>query len=252
MKPRTLVIGDIHGRYAELLRVLDMVDYKDSDRIIFLGDYIDRGDHSKKVLEFLIDLSKNKDNVFLRGNHEFMIIQTVEGDSYLSTWLEDGDGARCMRSYGIDPDRLRRRGGLYLYPKGRERKSSDYYMLNNTDDLIDFMKGMFPKEHLEFMRKTRECFESGDYFFCHAGLQAFKNINNQNPSIFIWGDDLSFVNDNKTDYGKIVIFGHYHVKRPFVGFKKVGIAIKQKVGVLDLDSMLVTVSDGSCYEIDRH
>ena len=251
MKQRTLVIGDIHGHYSELLRVLDLVGYKDSDRIIFLGDYIDRGDHSKKVVEFLLDLSKNKDNVFLRGNHEFMILQTVEGKSYLQTWLENGEGRRCMRSYGIDPDRLKRRGGLYSYPKSRGTQSSDYYMLNNTDDPKDFIKMMFPKEHLDFMRNTKECYESGDYFFCHAGLEAFKDISDQNPFTFMWGDKYSFAKDNTTDYGKVIIFGHYHVKQPFVGFKKIGIAIEHKVAVLDLNSRLVIDSSGSCYDISQ-
>lgn len=77
---KTIVIGDIHGCYDELNELITSLkengEYnKDTDKIVFLGDYIDRGKNSRKVIELIRNLQKeNKNVIALMGNHEDMLI----------------------------------------------------------------------------------------------------------------------------------------------------------------------------------
>lgn len=79
---KKFVIGDVHGNYEELMDLLDKInpDLR-QDQLIYLGDYIDRGPQSYKVIRFLIDLQNKygKEHVvLLRGNHEDMAIENIE------------------------------------------------------------------------------------------------------------------------------------------------------------------------------
>ena len=76
---RALVISDIHGCLNEFLELLDLVDYQaGKDRLILLGDYVDRGPKSKEVVQKVMDLAKNDNVVVLRGNHDQRIVTLVE------------------------------------------------------------------------------------------------------------------------------------------------------------------------------
>lgn len=79
---KKFVIGDVHGNYEELMDLLDKINPNlRQDKLIYLGDYIDRGPQSYKVIRFLIDLQNNygKEHVvLLRGNHEDMAIENIE------------------------------------------------------------------------------------------------------------------------------------------------------------------------------
>lgn len=91
---RTIVIGDVHGCYEELKELIHTLEAeceynKDTDKLIFLGDYIDRGKNSRLVIEFVRNLQKeNKNVIALMGNHEDMLLNYVDnGDS---DWLWNG------------------------------------------------------------------------------------------------------------------------------------------------------------------
>jgi serine/threonine protein phosphatase 1 len=68
-----LAIGDIHGCPDQLLEILEKAKEYPDYKLIFLGDYIDRGPDSEKVLNIL----QNEDTIFLQGNHENMLIEDV-------------------------------------------------------------------------------------------------------------------------------------------------------------------------------
>ncbi len=72
----TYVIGDIHGCYDELVQMLKVIDFKDSDRLILVGDYIDRGRQNYEMLRFISNCQENI--LLLRGNHEEEFIAYVE------------------------------------------------------------------------------------------------------------------------------------------------------------------------------
>lgn len=73
---RTLVIGDLHGCYYTLQNLLEKLNYnKKEDRLIFLGDYLDRGKNTKLLVDFLISLQEEVGTekvVCIKGNHEKM------------------------------------------------------------------------------------------------------------------------------------------------------------------------------------
>ena len=100
---RTIVIGDIHGCYKELKQlIVDLKDNreynKDTDRLIFLGDYIDRGEDSREVIWYIQELQKENSNVIaLMGNHEKMCIDFMV--RHQDGWLWNGYEA-TFNSYG--------------------------------------------------------------------------------------------------------------------------------------------------------
>ena len=67
---RINVFGDIHGCYNPLKEYFSRYPYNENEMYIFCGDYIDRGKQNKETLEFLINMSRNKNTLFLEGNHE--------------------------------------------------------------------------------------------------------------------------------------------------------------------------------------
>ena len=71
---RTLVIGDIHGAFKALQQVLAKVTVTKNDLLIFLGDYVDGWSESPQVLDFLISLQKTHRCIFLRGNHDELLL----------------------------------------------------------------------------------------------------------------------------------------------------------------------------------
>ena len=109
------VIGDIHGCLDEMACLVESLPKRAGDRIVFLGDYVDRGPDSRGVLSYLIDLQAraNQDVIFLKGNHEDMLLsylgfQGVHGDMFL---INGGDAT--LASYGAPgrPDERYRNGG---------------------------------------------------------------------------------------------------------------------------------------------
>ena len=106
---RTVAISDIHGCYDELVNLMqDLVDSEvydpQTDKLIFLGDYIDRGDDSKKVVQYIRNLQKNNDNVIaLMGNHEMMCVDYLREES--NNWLFNGCN-NTIESYRGDKKQL--------------------------------------------------------------------------------------------------------------------------------------------------
>ncbi len=92
MEMRTIVIGDIHGCYDELKDLIETLETegeynKGIDKLVFLGDYIDRGDKSKQVIEFIRNLQMNNDNVIaLMGNHEDMLLSYLDNGDENWEW----------------------------------------------------------------------------------------------------------------------------------------------------------------------
>src|SRR3954470_18999963 len=91
---RTFVIGDVHGRGAQLANLLDMLPRdRAKDRLIFLGDLIDRGFDAPGCVEQVMTLCKeNPERVIcLRGNHEQMLLDFIDGEN--SVWMDPSTGS---------------------------------------------------------------------------------------------------------------------------------------------------------------
>ena len=186
---KIFVIGDIHGCFDKLCALMDKIPINFSrDQLIFIGDYIDRGSGSIEVVDYLIDLQKQlPGTLFLKGNHEDMLINYLDGsDRY--TYLLNG-GQRTLDAYLNHPNNP---GG---YP--------------------------VPSAHLEFFNSLHFYYQTDDYIFVHAGLRKKVPLESQKKMDLLWIRDEFIYSD--FDFGKRVIFGHTPFKEPLVQTNKIGI-----------------------------
>jgi serine/threonine protein phosphatase 1 len=99
---RLFAISDIHGCFKPFYKlVVDIIKLTKSDQLILLGDYIDRGDRSKEVIDFIIDLYNKGFNITtLSGNHEVMLAESYYDEETLPLWLMN-HGTSTLASFGI-------------------------------------------------------------------------------------------------------------------------------------------------------
>lgn len=158
-------------------------------KFIFIGDYIDRGPSSKQVVDYLIDFRQKVDCVFLRGNHEQMLIDAYNrGDSEL--WMMNG-GRTTMKSYGLSAQ-----------------------------------SATLPESHEDFYINTKLYYDTEDYFFVHAGISPGKTIaeslkDDKGMHGFMW--ERSHLNAFETPWEKKVVFGHTPRPNPLKKEKMIGI-----------------------------
>jgi len=172
-KGRIISIGDLHGELFQLQEVINKVGLRKSDRIIFLGDYIDRGRHSKQVIDYIIDLKTRYDVICLEGNHEMMAQDVIKGRGGLqsfSSWTLNG-GRECLDSYGEHFNQL----------------------------------GVMEDQHGEFLGSLKLVHEEDDYIFCHGYLDCDKDVDEQNGFSVLWN---RFENIQPHKSGKTVVCGH--------------------------------------------
>lgn len=187
-------IGDIHGR-DDLLGQLHEAIEEDlatmaagrQAKVVYLGDYIDRGPASRAVLDRLLDRPVAGANcVFLKGNHEDALLRFIDGEDGGERWLSLGAGATA-RSYGVS---LRDEGGQVL-AAGLARNR---------------MRAAIPAHHLTFLRSLGLCHTAGDYLFVHAGIRPGRSMEEQDPQDMLWirGPFLR----SWRSHGSIVVHGH--------------------------------------------
>ncbi len=90
MTQRTLVIGDIHGAYKALLQVLERAAVTATDKLIFLGDYVDGWSQSPRVIELLLQLENTNACIFIRGNHDDLCLEWLRDKKSNPLWLRHG------------------------------------------------------------------------------------------------------------------------------------------------------------------
>lgn len=103
MNKKLFAIGDIHGCFDSLKELVEnKIQLQKDDKLILLGDFIDRGDKSKEVIDFIMDLQKaGFDVVLLMGNHEAMLLDAYENEKNISRWIQNG-GNKTLKSFEID------------------------------------------------------------------------------------------------------------------------------------------------------
>ena len=187
--PSIYAIGDIHGCYDKLRALMDKIPIDMTrDTLVFIGDYIDRGSSSFEVVQYLVNLKALfPEIIFLKGNHEDMLLKYLSGDDRL-TFLMNG-------------------GRLTL---------EDY--LNHADSDED---SPIPVEHMNFFSRLRTSHESDEYIFVHAGLRPKVPLAKQSPKDMVWIRQKFIYSDY--DFGKRVVFGHTPFNEPFVKANKIGI-----------------------------
>lgn len=194
---RIYAIGDIHGR-ADLLDMMAGEIEADlsstpvaAASAVFLGDYVDRGPHSSRVLERLARRDFPVPFVALRGNHEQMFLNFLAEPAYLATWRQFG-GLEALHSFGVDLRDARDGRGYEHAHAG----------------LIEAMS----PEARTFLEQTATSFQAGDYFFCHAGVRPNVPLAAQQDKDLMWIRD-DFLR-SPAYHGKVVVHGHTPVGEP--------------------------------------
>ncbi len=211
MVERILAVGDIHGCYLKLTKLMEKIKLNsEKDILVFLGDYIDRGDQSKEVVDYLIELKKQwPSTVFLLGNHEQMLQEFLGGEN-INPFLVNG-GKKTLDSY-----------------------FGDNRLVSSQDP-----RTIFPSNHLEFFNSLSPYFEWEDYIFVHAGLREGISLENQELFDLLWIREEFYF--SKYDFGKTVIFGHTPFQKPFIYQNKIGIdtgaAYGNKLTCIELPAM---------------
>ncbi len=193
----TYAIGDIHGRFDLLKDLVEIIieDAKDLEirpRIIFLGDYIDRGAWSKETIEYLIYLKKNyvqmgfSEAVFLLGNHEQVFLQFLNNVDDGQKWGDFG-GFATAASYGIEAP----------FPQ----KDADKWEKFREN----FVKEL-PKTHRAFLGSLIPYRIFGSYLFVHAGVYPKIPIEEQTETDLLWIRDKFLHFKWPSKY--IVVHGH--------------------------------------------
>ena len=136
-------VGDIHGEVGKLDALLEKLPLEAGDRLVFLGDYVDRGLDSRAVVDRLIALQKSYECVFLLGNHESMFLDFL--------------GWRDQAYFG---------GDAFLM-NGGDRTLASYGYFEAADFQEPFE---LPLEHQKFFQDLLLHHLEGDYLFVHAGL----------------------------------------------------------------------------------
>ncbi len=100
---RTLVIGDIHGGLRALLQILERAQVTTNDTLIFLGDYVDGWSESPQVFNFLIELKKTHECIFIRGNHDDLLLDWFRGKDN-DLWHHHGGDATILAYSSISEE----------------------------------------------------------------------------------------------------------------------------------------------------
>ncbi len=185
---RIFAIGDIHGCHDRIVALMEKlpVDYLE-DRVVFLGDYVDRGPESRKVMELMLNLGRRHPAsfIFLKGNHEAMFLDYLEDGPMAESFLKFG-GLETLKSYGEE-----------------------------------YLRADIPRDHLEFLKGLKTMFVTEKFCFVHAGLKPGIPLEKQVEEDLLW-IRFEFIRSDY-DWGRRVIFGHTPFGTPLIERNKIGI-----------------------------
>lgn len=154
---RTLVVGDIHGGLRALHQIMERANVGQNDTLIFLGDYVDGWSQSPQVIDFLIDLKQRQNCIFIRGNHDELLLDWLKGNTKEidePMWFKHG-GEATVDAYSIVSDAKK-------------------------------------KEHIEFLESLQNYYlDDQNRLFVHAGFTNMNGVKYEYfPKLFYWDRTL--------------------------------------------------------------
>jgi serine/threonine protein phosphatase 1 len=183
---RTIAIGDIHGCASALDRLLYEIQPTQTDTIIGLGDYVDRGMESARVIETLVDLVSRCRLIPLIGNHELMMYKALQGNQKdFEFWYQHG-GSATLASYGGNLEQM-------------------------------------PQHHLTFLSHCLRFYETDTHFFVHANYDEDVPLDQQSDEALFWrhvneyppglhqNGKIAYVGHTPQTEGDVLDFGHLKV-----------------------------------------
>ncbi len=174
---RTFVIGDIHGCVDELNYLLDAIAPTTDDTVCFLGDYIDRGPSPKAVIDRLLRLqTEGPTCVFLKGNHEDMLLDFMGYPGNRGVFYLAGGGDETLEDYGVT--------------------------VQSPQKTVQEL----PPDHLEFFLNLQDFWYWEDFLCIHAGVRPTRPLDKQAPFDWYWIRKDFILHPHPFPY--TVVFGH--------------------------------------------
>lgn len=227
---RTLAIGDIHGGLQALIQIVERAKITPDDQLIFVGDYVDGWSESAQVIQYLIELSKTNECIFIKGNHDVWCEQWLAFGDINDVWYQHG-GKETIESYNS-------------------------FSKDDNQKHLDFFEAM-PLYHLDEKHRL----------FLHAGFTSMHGVEKEvNKQIFYYDRTLwemaltmdkridkdSAIYPNRLKHYKEIYIGH----TPTINFGKMepmnainvwnvdtGAAFTGKVSAIDIETKEVFQSD---------
>lgn len=202
---RVYAIGDIHGRFDLFEDLLSQIETDNANRgdadtwIVLLGDLIDRGPDSCRVVERAIDLARGGNVRILAGNHEEMLLGSMTNEETLRHFLRHG-GKETLFSYGL---------------------TTEDYNRSTLRQLHERLPDLIPRSHLDFFEAMENRIVFGDYLFVHAGIRPGVPLDAQILPDLRW-IRREFL-DHAEPHSHVVIHGHTITDEPVVRFNRIGI-----------------------------
>lgn len=179
--PRYIAITDIHGEYDKLDNLLSKIETQKDDIFVFMGDYIDRGNKSKEVIERAIELGKKFKCIYLIGSHEYAYLHARQGDEYYKYLFWNYGGPATVKSYG---------------------SFENVY-----------------KVHGEFLDNLKFYYLTDKYLFVHAGINPNYSLEEQDETDLVYIRSAFY--NHKHNLPQKIIFGHTEFDEPQVQKDKI-------------------------------
>ncbi|MEO0328564.1 MAG: metallophosphoesterase family protein [Pseudomonadota bacterium] len=214
---RIYAIGDVHGCLSQLQQLIGLIDLDleqdppQAYKIIFLGDYVDRGPDNAKTIEFLVELQATfHDYVFILGNHDERLTLFINDPNRVGESFLKWGGATTLRDYGViaSPEK-------------------PFEAVAAAKELAENM----PVGHREFLQNLKPYYEQSGYFFCHAGVRPGIPLEKQT------NHDLTFIRadflQHELPFEKVIVHGHTPVPTPEIHTNRINVDTKcYETGIL--------------------
>lgn len=188
------VIGDIHGEITKLQLLINFITNIDANpEFIFIGDYIDKGESSKRVLDYLLQLNDKYKCVFIEGNHEYQWIKVNEENN-----VEE-----------------------YLFKYGGRLTIDSFEEAND----VHKTKKIFLNTYKKIFSNLVSYWENDKYVITHSGIPPKnydKKLKDIEKSDFLF-NRYDFIKFQKRYSNKIIIFGHTGFYKPYFDGVKIGL-----------------------------
>ncbi|OHR63636.1 hypothetical protein HMPREF3291_16375 [Bacillus sp. HMSC76G11] len=187
---RILAISDLHGCFDELMKLIELIKYNpESDQLILLGDYLDRGPNSRETLSKVMSLA-DEGAIALRGNHDQMFLDWIRIDNDRNDLHFFRNGGYATISSYAGPGWFKERG----YEDQLVKKAKQHIQNHN-------------QAHLEFLDKLPYYYEIDDYLFVHAGINpSLRDWKSTENTDFMWIRDHFLKNDHH--HANTIVHGH--------------------------------------------
>lgn len=223
-KEQAFVVGDIHGMNTALEALLENWD-KNTQELIFVGDYTDRGEDSAATLKKVYTLQQEHGAICLRGNHEQLFLDFLNHPSMKWKLYQRNGGATTLSN-------------ILNVPESQINAFDADHLAKEVMQILPWLKAWL--ENLPYY------YEFGEFIIVHAGVDlSLEDWKDTKPYDFIWIRDPFHNGENNTN--RTIIFGH----TPTVNLNQ-SVSIWKKDNKIGIDTAAVYGGRLTAITIDKH